>query len=122
MSEKKENLFLPCILTEEELLNYGLQLAAERPKEELLDGQLKEFTDQVKADKTKIKTRIADLSDRINQKKEMRLVQCSVIYNYERNEKVWIRSDTSEIVKREPIPAEELQQQLDFESTNSLEG
>lgn len=116
MNQKSENLLLPCTLTEEELLQYGLMLAAERPKEELLDNELKEFADQVKANKAKIKTKIVDLSNRINQKKEMRMVECVVRYLYDRNEKIWIRTDTNEVVKREPIPAEELQTEIELET------
>jgi hypothetical protein len=116
MRQQRDTLMVPVSLTEDELLVYGMQLAAERPKEELLDNELKQFADQVKANKTKIRARIADLSNRINQKKEMRQVECTVRYDFTRKEKSWINPTTGEILKREPISQAELQEEMELEN------
>jgi hypothetical protein len=116
MRQSKEVLTVACVLSEQELLRYGMQLAAERPKEEQLDNELKEFADQVKAHKSKIKAVIADLSNRINQKKEYRSVECMIRYDFTRGDKIWIRTDTNEIVKREPIPGPEMQEEATLDT------
>jgi hypothetical protein len=116
MRQQRDTLMVPVSLTEDELLVYGMQLAAERPKEELLDNELKQFADQVKANKTKIRARIADLSNRINQKKEMRQVECTIRYDFTRKEKLWINPTTGEILKREPISQAELQEEMELET------
>lgn len=116
MRPAKESLQLPCRLTEQELLVYGMRLAEEQPKVELLDNELKEFKDQVNANKSKVVARIADLSNRINLKREYREVECAVKYDFADNLKIWIRLDTNEIVKQETIPSNEYQEELPLET------
>lgn len=111
MRPSSEILILPCPLNDDEIRLLGMQLASERPKEEQMDCQMKEFSDQVKANKAKIHARVVDLSSRINLKKEFREVQCAIRYDFAHNEKIWIRRDLNEIVKKEEIPKTELQEE-----------
>jgi hypothetical protein len=122
MRSQKETLILPCQLTEDEIRLYGMRIAEELPKEDLLDNELKEFKDQVNARKSKIRAEIMDLTNRVNMKKEYREVECNIKYNFERGEKVWIRLDTGEIVKKEGIPAAEMQEVLPLETPDNEEG
>jgi len=122
MRPQKETLILPCQLTEDEIRLYGMKIAEELPKEALLDNELKEFKDQVNANKSKIHAEIMDLTNRVNMKKEYREVECTIKYNFEREEKIWIRLDTGEIVKKEGIPATEMQEVLPLETPDNEEG
>lgn len=112
MRPTNETLTLPCILSMEDLLNYGMLLAEELPKKALLEGELKKFKDKVNADLSEVATRIDDLTNRINSKKEFRLVECAVTYDFGKNQKFWTRLDTGEIAKTTAIPETELQESL----------
>jgi hypothetical protein len=122
MRQQKDAMILPCPLSDEELKKYGMRIAELEPKIDLLDNELKEFKDQVNANKSKIRTEIMDLSNRVNLRKEYREVTCNVKYDFERGDKIWLRLDTGEIVKKEDIPAAEMQEVLPLKTPTEEEG
>lgn len=115
MRLKEEMLMLPVDLTPDEIQKYGEALAAEMPKQTQLEAELKEFKKTIDAHLATVMARIGDLSNRINQKKENRPINCKIIYQFEKKEKIWVRPDTGAIVKREPISPSELQEDVDFD-------
>lgn len=119
MRQKIEVLMLPVTLTPSEITEYGIQLAAERPKEAQLKDQLDEFKKTVNANLVKVNSRINDLSNRINLKKELRPIKCNIVYQFEDCEKVWIRTDTGEIARREPLAPGDYQEEAELESNKT---
>lgn len=117
MRPNRGSLTLPCVLTEEEIRIYGMQLAEELPKKKLLENELKKFKDQVNADISEISARVDELTNRINLKKEFRLIECAIKYDFPKNQKIWIRLDTGEIAKTTTIPTEDLQEDLPLPET-----
>src|SRR5262245_35090842 len=90
---------LPCLLTDEDLLDRGKQLANAEHDYGLVEAELKEakadFKDQLDA----IEERISELTTAIRDRVETRDVECSINNNFGTLQKEVIRSDTGEIVE-----------------------
>lgn len=119
MRQKTDVLLLPVDLTQDEVRKYGELLAQEMPKQELLEKELSEFKKHISANVAKIASTIADLSNKINLKKELRSVECSIVYNFELKNKAWVRRDTGEIVKTEPLTEADCQEEINLETPSS---
>lgn len=90
---------LPCILTEDDVLDRGKQLAnaehAYTQIEEQKRAATKDFKDQLDA----IGGRIEELSTAIRDKVETRDVECAILADHTVMKKLLIRSDTGETVE-----------------------
>jgi hypothetical protein len=117
---REVTLDLDCDLTEAEV-NERAQLQAsamieyDKVEQEKKDAT-KEFTDQMK----ELRMKMSALSEVINHKAERRPVVCHVrFHNPEPNMKRVIRVDTGELVRDEPMSAQERQQNL-FDDVGEL--
>jgi hypothetical protein len=105
---------LECVLTNEE------KIACSKVQNESINQKyqaeldLKSFSVQKKSEIAEADAMIALQYQKLSTGKEYRPVKCHIWYNFESNEKTYMRLDTSEIVKVETISAEELQEEADL--------
>jgi DNA segregation ATPase FtsK/SpoIIIE-like protein len=104
-------------LTDDEIIAYADELTdliVERGKIEaersVLNKKMKPMTD-----------RVEELAPIIHDKKEERPVDCSLIYQWDRHQKIKIRNDTDEIIMVQEIPDFERQQHLDLDKSKKDE-
>ena len=114
----KESRFLEVDLTKDEKIEIGKELAELHLAVvglELEKGDLKE---QIKDIDAKIKINEGDMDilfKKIGSGKEEREVECTVLIDYEKREKVVTRNDTGMEVERRPITDQEAQTTLEYE-------
>jgi hypothetical protein len=113
MSRKtKETLQCQCILTDAEKLEYGIHLAECASGAARKTAALASYNKQVKAEIGLLEDEMAILSEKLNTGKEFRGIECRVVYNWETQERFWIRTDTEAVEKQDVIPEQDLQEQL----------
>lgn len=114
MRIEKENLTLPCILTDAEKLNYGQEQAIALQRLEEAEARKQEFNSQIKADIEKHEARAHEIGHKLTSGKEYRDVECKIERNWEEKTRRWIRTDTGEIAKEDIIPERELQEDMEL--------
>ena len=108
----KETLTVECVLTDEEKLKYSKELSENISRKQRSEDSLKSFSTQVKSEIASCDAKINAFADKLNSGREYRSVECLVKYDFDKKEKVWIRSDTGEIAKTDIIFEKELQEEV----------
>ena len=116
MRPTEDTLTLPCILNDQEKIEYGLQQAEALQKMEEAENKKKEFDSQIKADIEKYETRAHEIGHKLTSRKEYREVECLIVYDFTNKTRVWIRKDTKEEAKNDIIPEEMLQEEIPLDS------
>jgi hypothetical protein len=114
MRETKANLYLECVLTEDELKNYSKQMADSFSKRQRAEDSLKSMQTQMKAEIQGHEAKMNLCAEKVNSGKEYRDVECEIVYNWDKKEKEYVRKDTGEIAKTEIIDEKDLQEHLDL--------
>lgn len=98
--EKTENVWLECVLTEEELKNKGHDLAHANTNLVGIKSKLKMIQADFKAKITSEESKIESLSIEISRGTVYKDIECEINYNSPAvGEKTVIRLDTNEIVR-----------------------
>lgn len=116
MRPMKETLTLPCILTDAEKIEYGLQQSIALQSKEQAEDKKKEFDSQIKADIEKHDARAREIGHKLTSGKEYRQVECDILYDFEQKNRIWIRKDNGEEAKKDIIPEEMLQEEMAIEA------
>jgi protease II len=109
--KEKEKLSAMVVLTEDEKLAYGSELAECHNDKRAVEDNLKSYSTQAKGEIETFNARINALSNKLTCGKELRQVECAIVYNWDKKEKAWIRIDTGEIIRTDTISEEELQEE-----------
>jgi hypothetical protein len=112
MDEKKKTIYLPCTMTDPEIVESAKKMAERLSKLDQLEDQLASVKKQIGADVDACNAQIAKLKDMVRTGIEHRDVQCTVRYEWKRGKKITQRDDTGEIVVEEVISEGERQQNL----------
>jgi len=115
MRIEKENLTLPCILTDAKKLNYGHEQAISLQRLEEAEARKQEFNSQIKADIEKYEARAHEIGHKLTSGKEYRDVECTITRDWEKKTRTWTRTDTGEVVKEDIIPDFELQEEMELQ-------
>lgn len=129
IKERKYDKLLKCMLTDPELIDTGDQLAQALHHLSSVNGEL----DAIKADyKGKVKAAEAEIEkhrNRMQNKFEMRPIECLEVKNFADRKLVAIRTDTNEIIEERALRNDELQMPLpmsdadgETETTESTDG
>jgi ribosomal protein S28E/S33 len=118
---EKENMQLPCVLTDEEKIKYGLEQSEALQKMAECENLKKQFDTQIKADIEKHEARAHEIGHKLTSGKEFRQVECRIVRNWEEKTRVWIRTDTGEIAQQDIIPEHELQEELELQEKKTKE-
>lgn len=112
IKERKYEKLLKCPLTDKELIETGDALAQALHHLSSVNGEL----DAIKADyKGKVKAAEADIEqhrNRMQNKFEMRPVECIEVKNFADRKLIAMRLDTNEIIEERSLRQDELQQPL----------
>jgi hypothetical protein len=109
---------LVCVLTREEREQYSIDMANKLGERDHLEA---EFDGVKKAWKGKLEDvdlAVSALSSKVRENRELRVVRCKRLFDYETKTVTEIRSDTGEIMEERPMSDTELQQELDFGSND----
>lgn len=111
----QEQRSLPAALTEIEVDNYARQLAVEVEEFNTAEVGLKDWLEGMKDTKKSMEAGVAVLngkmhatSEKVNSKKEYKLVACDVVHDYDEKRVEIIRIDTGEIAESRPMKQKEL--------------
>ena len=122
MRIENEKLMLPCVLTNDEKLSYGLEMATETQRVVECEGRKQSFNSSIKAEIETHEARAHEIGNKLTSGKEYRDVECKIERNWEEKTRRWIRLDTGEIAKEDIIPEHELQEELELnEAKNAKE-
>jgi len=111
---------LPCILTDEEVLERGEQLAAAEHAYTATDNERKEAAKRFKNALTAIDRRLTELSDAIRDRVESRDVECRWALDFNSDCRLLLRVDTGEQIESvQGIPDADRQQALGLDSFSS---
>lgn len=114
----KESRFLEVDLTKDEKIEIGKELAELHLAVVGLELERGDLKEQIKDIDAKIKINEGDMDilfKKIGSGKEEREVECTVLIDYEKREKVVTRNDTGMEVERRPITDQEAQTTLEYE-------
>jgi hypothetical protein len=116
---EKEKLMLACVLTNEEKLSYGLEMATEQQRVVECEGRKQSFNSSIKAEIETHEARAHEIGNKLTSGKEYRDVECKVERNWEEKTRHWIRLDTGEIAKEDIIPEHELQEEMELQEAKN---
>jgi len=101
--------FLPCKLSEKELLQAARELAANTQDMDALEGRKKRVNDDIKAEVSKLEAEISVNSRKISTGEEYRIVPCEWEKDFTTGIKKMRRLDTLDVVKEKNIDQSERQ-------------
>ena len=110
MRKIKEKLPLECVLTDSEKLEYGKELSDTLNKKNGFEDQLAQVQASIKSDIKSCEARVSSIVLKLNTGKKTRDVECSIEYDFQNNEKRWVRHDTFVVAKTKPLTDEDLQE------------
>ena len=116
---EKEKLMLACVLTNEEKLSYGLEMATEQQRVVECEGRKQSFNSSIKAEIETHEARAHEIGNKLTSGKEYRDVECKIERNWEEKTRHWIRLDTGEIAKEDIIPEHELQEEMELQEAKN---
>lgn len=105
---------LPCLLTDEDILERGRQLANAEKALTDAEAERKAKNDEAKKVVNAIDGRIAELAAAIRDKVETRDVECVLNNNYDLMRKELIRQDTLEVVEHYEFTDVERQKEIPY--------
>lgn len=103
---------LKCVLTDDEVREYGIALARATSTITDLESQKKAFNDQIKADISKAEGDANILSQKIQNGYEFRTIDVETVLGYESGIVFTIRMDTGEEIRSRSMTPEERQKGL----------
>lgn len=106
---------LKVVLTDEELLRKGAEMADIQRKKELKEEEKKSTAKALGVEIEAFEKKQSELAIAIRDKSEMRSVVCRVEKDFIHKENLVIRTDTGEVVERHPMTASDLQTKLPIE-------
>jgi hypothetical protein len=114
--EHKENIVenLKCVLTKEELLVYGKEVAQAQLNKVTTMDNLKSYQTKIKSDIAICDAKINSVSEKIRSGTEWRDVECTVTFDWDKGIKSIYRIDTGEFIRDDIIPEHERQEKLDL--------
>jgi hypothetical protein len=112
MRIEKEKMLLPCELTDDQKIKYGVDMATEWDRVSEAEGKKQAFNSAIKAEIEEHESRAKAIGIKLTSGKEYRDIECVIKRNWEEKARVWIRTDTLEAVKQDIIPEFELQEEL----------
>lgn len=112
MDEKKVSSWLPCELSEEEVLKAAREMAERLAKLDELEDQLASVKKQIGSDIDAANAQVGKFRDMVRTGIEHRNVMCTIRYEWARGKKITQRDDTGEIVREEAVSESERQQNL----------
>jgi len=113
---KKTICRLRCLLTDEEKINVGRQLAEATNDLEEIEEDKKQVVADFKAKSTAAEALISSLGNKLRSGYEFRDVSCFINFDQpEKGQKQTVRSDTGEVVSTEIMSEEEKQRELALE-------
>lgn len=122
MRIEKEKLLLPCVLTNDEKIAYGLEMATEQQRVMEAEGRKQSFNSSIKAEIESHEARAHEIGNKLTTGKEYRDIECKIERNWEEKTRRWIRLDTGEIAREDIIPEHELQEEMELnEAKNAKE-
>jgi hypothetical protein len=95
--------YLPCQLTEVEILSYSRELAKQNQDLAATEDRKKNVMADITAQMKKLEAEININARKISTGEEHRYVKCIWEYNYTRGFKRLIRLDTSDVVKQKEL-------------------
>ena len=112
MKVSNSNEFLPCKLTNEELLDYGDQMARVQQDINAEEDRQKSAKEELKSRMAKLESQRSELANKVARKEEYRDVEVETTINYEAETYSKIRLDTGEVLFQREITEEERQMEL----------
>lgn len=106
---------LVCQLTREEVAAYAEDLAQQIDREAKTTSEFDSVKKTWKNKLDDIKREILSTSTKVREHKEMRLVKCEKVLDFDAGEVREVRLDTGEIIGSRPMSATERQKELDFD-------
>lgn len=107
---------LKCILTDEEVLNYGKKQAKTLSDLQREDEELASFKTAYKNKVTMLQSTVNILSEKIRNGYEFRMVETEIHTDFDNNMVRFYRKDTGECYATRTLNAEERQQKLNFQA------
>jgi hypothetical protein len=108
----KETFSLKCMLTEEEKLKYGVEMSEAVSEKSRKEDDLKSVSTQFKAEIAGLNAKVGAIAEKIRSGSEYRNVECTIVYDWDRKVRTWIRKDTGEIYRDDIIPEHMLQEEM----------
>ena len=106
---------LVCALTRDEVAAHAEELAQLIDRETSTEAEFDSVKKTWKNKIEDIKREILSTSTKVREHKEMRLVRCQKVLDFEAKEVREVRLDTGETFNTRPMSAAELQKELDFD-------
>jgi hypothetical protein len=105
---------LQCLLSQEERLLRGEELAGLLLTTHKLELEKKTFCDEIKQRLNSAEERAQDVGRQLREGKEWRDVECKEVPDYEAGEVLTVRSDTNEVIRSRRMRPEERQQTMHY--------
>jgi hypothetical protein len=106
---------LICNLTREEVANYADSLAQLIDRESSTNSEFASIKKAWNGKIEDIKRDIQSTSTKVREHKELRLVKCEKVLDFDAGEVREVRLDTGEIIGTRPMSSTERQKELDFD-------
>jgi len=115
MRKEREVLLLACKLTDDEIIEKSMEQCAQLSNLDEFEDDLAAVKSQFKSDIERAQKTVASLKTEISTRRTFRDVECRIVWDWEKKTKSWIRTDTEEEVKLQPISELEIQEELEFQ-------
>ena len=112
IEEKEVTEYLPCILSDNELIVRSKELAKANEDLSTVEDRKKDMMADFTAQQKKIEANINVLSRTVSQGKEYRNVKCKLVLDYTIGKKELIRLDTFEIIRTEQLSQSDRQSEI----------
>lgn len=117
VSRKGGKAYLACKLTEPEIKAAGKSLAEALSRRAECEGRLESVKQQIKAEITQAEGDAAKFQQLVATEVEHRMIDVDWVFDFKAGIKETVRTDTGEVVRRDPITDEERQRELPIEPT-----
>ena len=114
MRQKTCKKMLECKLTTEELVVRSKELSKALDEHDAAEDRLESARTQIKAEIASVEGTINKLKKVVGSGVEFREIECNIVYDWDKKEKIIVRSDTGETVDVDIIPEEDLQEHLEL--------
>lgn len=108
--EKRE--WLPCKLSQAELMQFSKDLANSYERRNEIESNLETFKSQIKAQLAEVDGNIQKFSGLVSCEVEYRMIDCEILYDFKSGKRTLTRKDTGEVIRTDDITGEERQMEL----------